>query len=204
MSERYDADARFLETLQRSDLIFVRTADDRSVVVERDGRRVLVACTERETLGAWWREHAGVDAPAPFVRELPFRQIVGLWASQDVELLIDPGPASGVVVPIDAARRHLGLGPTIVAGDGSDPLPFAGLSGGKRTLRMPALIGLLAVVLLIVGLAEGQVTLIVCAVLVLTIAGLSMHRNAQQIRAGIQANRRLTQSQRRRSATNDG
>jgi hypothetical protein len=191
-----DADARVVEALRTRDLVFVRTAEDRSLVVQHEGRDVVVFCTDRSRLGAWWAQHAGPDAAAPFVREMPFRQVVGLWASEHVDLLVDPGPGGGVVVPVAPARRQLGMGPIVVDGDGSEPLRFAGFGQGRAGVRLPLLVIVLGVVLLVVGIVSGSW---VSAVVGLAGIGAALalgHKGFSDVAAARAATQRVRESQR--------
>lgn len=196
MSEPDGVDAPLLEALGRRPLVLVRTPDDRSVVVEHDGRRVVVCCTDRALLSAWWQEHADADAPAPTVRELSLREVLGLWAAPDVDLLLDPGPGGGVVVPVGPARRHLGLGPVVPEGDGSEPLPFAGFTGTRRTQQVPLLLLVIALVLLAVGALRLQVWFVLAGVLGLVAAYALGRRGFVELTAARRATRRLAQARR--------
>lgn len=193
-----DVDAPLVDALSQRMLVFVRDRDDRSVVVERAGRRVLVACTDPVLLHKWWLEHAGVDAAAPYVRELPFRQLVGLWAAPDVDLLVDPGPGGGAVVRIDGARRHLGLGPLVPGKDPDEPLPFAGFTGGRASLRVPLILVTISIVLVVMGLAQGRWELLLGGLLGVAAGWLLGRRGFGQLAAARAATRRLTQSDRLR------
>ncbi|MFC6007186.1 hypothetical protein [Angustibacter luteus] len=195
------ADAPLLDALRQRDLVFVRTQDQRSVVVEHEGRRVLVACTDRAILADWWVQHAGPDAEAPSIAELPFRQLVGLWAAPDVDLLIDPDAGGGVVVPVGAARRHLGLGPVVAgrvgAGEGSaEPLPFVGFSGGRTGIRVPLVLLLSCVLLILIGLGSGSLWLLLVAVLGIGAAIALGHRAFGELRQARRATARLAESER--------
>ena len=192
-----DVEARIVESLRTRDLVFVRTRDDRSLVVEHEGRQVVVCCTDREHLGAWWSEHASPDAAAPFVRELPFRQVVGLWASDHIDLLIDPTPGGGVLVPVATARRQLGMGPVVEDGDGSEPLRFAGFGHGRAGLRLPLLVITLGLVLVLVGFASGAWATVLVGVVGMGAALALGRRGLSDMAAARAATRRVRESQRR-------
>jgi hypothetical protein len=171
-------------------------------VVEHDGRRVVVACTDRAILADWWLQHAGADAEAPSIAELPFRQLVGLWAAPDVDLLVDPDDGGGVVVPVDAARRHLGLGPVVPgapsrAGDTSiEPLPFVGFSGGRAGIRVPLILFVFCVALTLVGLGGGAPWLLLISALGVGAAIALGHRAFGELRQARRATARLAESER--------
>jgi hypothetical protein len=196
MSEPDAVDAPLLDALARRPLVVARTPDDRSVVIEHDGRRVVVACTDRAGLAAWWREHAAGDAPAPTVRELSLREVLGLWAAPDIDLLVDPDAGGGVVVPVGPARRHLGLGPVVAEGDGSEPLPFTGFHAGRRALQLPLVLLLAGVVLAVVALARLDVWFGLGALACLFVAGLAARPMLHEVRAARRATRRLQHARR--------
>lgn len=198
MPEPDDVDAPLLDALRQRVLVLVRDGDDRSVVVEHEGRRVLVACTDPELLAAWWRGHAGADASAPYVRELPFRQLVGLWAAPDVDLLIDPGPGGGALVPVAGARRHLGLGPVVAGPDPSEPLPFAGFTGGRASLRVPLVVVAFSLVLLVMGLTQPRALLVLGGLAGMVAGWFLGRRDFRQLGAARAATRRLARSDRLR------
>ncbi len=195
-----DVDAPLLDALRSRELVFVRTAADRSVVTEHAGRTVMVACTEPELLLAWWHEHAGRDSEPPFVRTLPLRQLVGLWAAPDVDLLVDPGPDGGVLVPIAGARRHLDLGPVVAGRDATEPLPFAGFTGGRAGVRLPLIIITISLLLMLNGLTQLN-WMAALAGVVGILAGLAFgQRGFGQLLAARAATRRLQRSDRLRRA----
>lgn len=196
MSEPDAVDAPLLRALSERPLVVVRTADDRSVVVEHGGRRVVVACTDRAVLVAWWRRHAGTDVPAPTVRELSLREVLGLWAAPDVDLLVDPDAGGGVVVPVGPARQHLGLGPVVVEGNGSEPLPFTGFHTGRRALQLPLVLGLAGVVLAVVAVSRREVWFALGAVGCLLVAGVVARPVLVEVRAARRATRRLQRARR--------
>ncbi|GAB3595512.1 hypothetical protein GCM10027446_20890 [Angustibacter peucedani] len=198
MPDPDDVDAPLIDALRQRVLVFVRDRDDRSVVVDYDGRRVLVACTEPERLAAWWREHAGADADAPYVRELPFRQLVGLWAAPDVDLLVDPGPGGGALVPVGGARRHLDLGPVVAGKDPDEPLPFAGFTGGRASVRVPLIVVVISLVLLVMGLTQPRLVLVLGGLVGVGAGWLLGRRGFGQLAAARAATRRLAQSDRLR------
>jgi hypothetical protein len=200
MTDRDDVDGPFLDALGRHELVFARTSDDRSVLTEHEGRTVLVACTERAILARWWAERSGPGAGAPFVRELSFRQLVGLWAAPDVDLLVDPDATGGVLVPVAAARVHLGMGPVVADGDGAEPLPFAGFTGSRQSLRLPLMAMLIAVVVVLLGAARPDVRLVAGGLLGIVLSYLLGRRGFGELRAAARASRRLRESDRRRPA----
>ncbi|KQX61933.1 hypothetical protein [Angustibacter sp. Root456] len=195
MSEPDAVDAPLLDALARRPLTVARTPDDRSVVVEHDGRRVVVACTDRALLAAWWHEHAA-DAPAVTVRELSLRELLGLWAAPDVDLLVDPDASGGVLVPVTPARRHLGLGPVVAEGDGSEPLPFTGFHSGRRPLQLLLVLAVVAVVLGAVALSRPDPWFGLAALGSLLVAGVIGRPVLRELRAARRATRRLQQARR--------
>ncbi len=204
MADSDDVDAPLVDSLRQRTLVFVRDGDDRSVVVEWAGRRVLVACTDPELLRTWWREHAGADAPAPYVRELPFRQMVGLWAAPDIDLLIDPGPGGGALVPVAGARRRLGLGPVVPGKNPDEPLPFAGFAGGRASVRVPLIVVAISIVLVVMGLAQARWELLLVGLAGAGAGWLLGRRGFAQLAAARAATRRLTQSDRLRGQGQPG
>jgi hypothetical protein len=103
-----------------------------------------------------------------------------------------------VVVLVDPARRHLGLGPVVVEGDGSEPLPFIGFRSGRRSLQL-----LLVLVVVAVGLAAVAVTrpdpwFGLAAVVSLVVAGVIGRPVLRELRAARRATRRLQQARRLR------
>lgn len=198
MADSDDVDAPLVEALRQRSLVFVRDGEDRSVVVERAGRRVLVACTDPGLLQAWWREHAGAQAPAPYVRELPFRQLVGLWAAPDVDLLVDPGAGGGALLQVAGARRHLGLGPVVPGKSPGEPLPFAGFTGGRASVRVPLIVVTVSIVLVVMGLAQARWELLFGGLAGVGAGWLLGRRGFAQLAAAGAATRRLRQSDRLR------
>lgn len=196
MSEPDDVDVRFLDALARRPLVLVRTRDDRSVLTEHEGRAVLVACTDRALLASWWQGHADAQADPPAVRELSLREVLGLWAAPDVDLLVDPGPGGGVVVAVDPARRHLGLGPVVAEGDGGEPLPFTGFTTGRRGLQVPLVLALVAVGLVVAGLVRPEVWFVLAGVACAGAAAAVGRPALREVRAARRATRRLRQAQR--------
>ncbi|MGN6300969.1 MAG: hypothetical protein ACTHN8_07730 [Angustibacter sp.] len=196
MSEPDAVDAHLLDALARRPLVLARTPDDRSVVVEHEGRRVVVACTDRSILAGWWREHAPADAAAPTVRELSLREVLGLWAAPGVDLLVDPDAGGGVVVPVGPARRHLGLGPVVAEGDGSEPLPFTGFHAGRRMPQL--LLGLVvaAIVLAVVAVTRPDPWFGLAAVAALVVTGVVGRPVLRELRAARRATRRIQQARR--------
>lgn len=191
-----DVDAPLLDALGRRPLVVVRTRGDRSVLTEHEGRAVLVACTDRAILATWWRGRADPQAEPPHVRELTLRELLGLWAAPDVDLLVDPGAGGGVLVPVGAARRHLGLGPVVPEGDGREPLPFAGFTSGRRTLQVPLVLLLVAVGLVVAGLTRPQVWFVLGGI-ASAAAAVAVGRPAlREVQAARRATRRLRQAQR--------
>ncbi len=197
MSEPDAVDAPLLDALARRPLVVARTADDRSVVVEHEGRRVVVACTDRAILAAWWRGHAPADAAAPTVRELSLRELLGLWAAPDVDLLIDPDAGGGIVVPVDPARRHLGLGPVMAEGDGREPLPFTGFHTGRRPLQLLLVLAAVAVVLAAVAVSRPDPWFGLAAIASLAVAVVIGRPVLRELRAARRATRRIQQARRR-------
>jgi hypothetical protein len=195
MSEPDAVDAPLLDALARRPLTVARTPDDRSVVVEHDGRRVVVACTDRALLAVWWRVHAG-GAPAVTVRELSLRELLGLWAAPDVDLLVDPDASGGVLVPVTPARRHLGLGPVVAEGDGSEPLPFTGFHSGRRPLQLLLVLAVVAVVLGAVAVSRPDPWFGLAALGSLLVAGVIGRPVLRELRAARRATRRLQQARR--------
>jgi hypothetical protein len=191
-----DVDAPFLDALGRRPLVVVRTRNDRSVLTEHDGRPVLVACTDRAILAAWWRGHGDPNAEPPLVRELTLRELLGLWAAPDVDLLVDPGVGGGVLVPVGPARGHLGLGPVVPEGDGREPLPFAGFTSGRRSLQLLLVLLALAVGLVVAGLTRPQVWLVLGGVACGAAAVAVGRQTLREVRAARRATRRLRQAQR--------
>ena len=196
MTDPDDIDVPLLDALAKRDLVFVRTQERHSVVVEHEGRKVMVACTDRQRLVDWWIDAMGAEAGPPSVAELPFRQLVGLWASSDVDLLVDPGPGGGVVVPVEAARRHLGIGPVVPDGDGHEPLPFTGFTGGRTGVRVPLMLIGSCVLLLFLAVANGSVWIGLIALLGFGAAIALGHRSFEEIRQARRATQRLSQAQR--------
>jgi hypothetical protein len=197
MSEPDGVDAPFLDALARRPLVVARTAGDHSVLAEHEGRPVLVACTERSLLASWWRAHAG-DAEPPAVREMTLREVLGLWAAPDVDLLVDPGAGGGVLVRVGPARAHLGLGPVVAAGDGLEPLPFVGFTAGRRSLQVLLVLLVVALVLLVVGLTRPDVWFALAGVASAG-AAVAVGRPAlRELTAARAATRRLREAQRRR------
>ena len=97
-----DVDVPLLEALRARDLVLLRQ-HDRSVLTRWQGQPVLVACTDRDTLADWWEAQPDRDPEPPTVHELPFRQVVGLWASDSVQLLgVRVAPGSDVLDPLGA------------------------------------------------------------------------------------------------------
>jgi hypothetical protein len=197
MTDPDDAvDAPLLDALAGRDLVFVRTDQKHSVLVEHDGRRAMVACTDRTVLADWWVLHAGPDAEPPPVVEMPFRQVVALWAAADVDLLVDPGPGGGVLVPITGARRHLGFGPLVPDGAGTEPLPFVGFTGGRSSVRVPLVLLALCVALALFAVTGGPPWMALVAGLgVVAAVGLG-NQTFGELRQARRATRRLKESQR--------
>ncbi len=197
MNEPDGVDAPFLDALAKRRLVLARTRDDRSVVTVHEGRRVVVACTERDLLAAWWRERGGDDGPPPTVRELSLREVLGLWAAPDVDLLVDPGPGGGVLVPVEPARRYLGLGPVVAERDGSEPLPFTGFTTGRRGLQVPLVLVVAALVLVGVGLSRPSVWFALAGVACAAAAGALGRPALREVHAARRATRRLQEARRR-------
>lgn len=196
MTDPDAVDVPLLDALARRPLVLARTRDDHSVVVEHEGRRVVVACTDRSILQDWWRGHAQPGATAPTVRELSLREVLGLWAAPDVDLLVDPDAGGGVVVPVGPARRHLGLGPVVAEGDGSEPLPFTGFQGGRRALQLPLVLVVVGIVLAVTAVSRGDGWFALAAVVSVALAGAVGHRVLHELRAARRATRRLQQARR--------
>ena len=196
MSEPDAVDAPLLDALGRRPLVVARTPDDHSVVVEHEGRRVVVACTDRAILAAWWAEYARPGAAAPTVRELSLREVLGLWAAPDIDLLIDPDAGGGVVVPVGPARRHLGLGPVVAEGDGREPLPFTGFHSGRRQLMLLLVLAAVAVVLAVPAVTRPDPWFGLAAVAALGVAGVLGRPVLRELRAARRATRRLQQARR--------
>lgn len=196
MSEPDAVDAPLLEALARRPLVVARTADDRSVVVEHEGRRVVVACTDRTRLATWWREHAEAGAAAPVARELSLRELLGLWAAPDVDLLVDPDDGGGVLLPVGPARRHLGLGPVVAEGDGSEPLPFTGFHRGRRSLQLLLVLVVVTVVLAVAAVSRPDPWFGLAALAGLLVAGVIGRPVLRELRAARRATRRIQQARR--------
>ena len=204
MSDPDDAvDVPLLDALAKRDLVFVRTDQKHSVLVEHEGRRAMVACTDRTVLADWWVRHAGPSAEPPPLAEMPFRQIVALWAAADVDLLVDPGPGGGVLVPIAGARRHLGFGPLVPDGDSTEPLPFVGFTGGRSGVRVPLVLLALCAALALFAVTGGPPWLALVAGLgVVASIGLG-NQTFGELRQARRATRRLKQSQRLQKQQDD-
>lgn len=196
MSEPDAVDAPLLDALARRRLVLVRTQDDRSVVTEHAGRRVVVVCTDRELLARWWGSRADVAGDLPVVHELSLREVLGLWAAPDVDLLVDPGPDGGVLVPVGPARQHLGLGPVVPEGVGDEPLPFVGFTTGRRGLQVPLVLLVAAVVLAVVAAGQGSPWFALGAVACLAAAAVIGRPALREVRAARRATRRLQQARR--------
>ncbi len=196
MSEPDAVDAPLLDALARRPLVVVRTPDDRSVVVEHEGRRVVVACTDRSILAAWWRGHAEAGAAAPTVRELSLRELLGLWAAPDVDLLVDPDDGGGVVLPVGPARRHLGLGPVVTEGAGSEPLPFTGFHRGRRQLMLLLVLAVVTVALAVPAVGRPDPWFGLAALASLLVAGVMGRPVLSELRAARRATRRIQQARR--------
>ncbi|MGN6613048.1 MAG: hypothetical protein ACTHLJ_14845 [Angustibacter sp.] len=196
MSDPDAVDAPLLDALGRRPLAVARTPDDRSVVVEHEGRRVVVACTDRALLAEWWREHGRADAPPLVVRELSLRELLGLWAAPEIDLLVDPDAGGGVVVPVGPARRHLGLGPVVAEGDGSEPLPFTGFHSGRRSLQLVLVLVVVTVVLAGVAVSRPDPWFGLAALMSVLVAGVIGRPVLRELRAARRATRRLQRARR--------
>ncbi|WP_426564124.1 SseB family protein [Angustibacter sp. McL0619] len=196
MSDPDDVDVPLLDALAERDLVFVREDQRHSLVVDHEGRRVMVAFTDREVLATWWVQRGAPESEPPPIAEMPFRQMVALWAVEGVDLLVDPGPGGGVLVSIAAARRHLGYGPLVPEPDSTEPLPFVGFSGGRQSVRVPLVLLAACAGLLLIGLTGGSAWLLLVAVLgVVAAVGLG-NRAFAELRQARRATRRLSRSQR--------
>jgi hypothetical protein len=203
VSDPEPVDVPLLDALRERDLAFLRQRG-RSVPAQWQGRPVMVACTDRDTLADWWDAQPDRDPEPPTVHELPFRQIIGLWASTDVELLVDPRGADGVLVPVAGARQHFGMGPVVPEGDGREPLPFVGFSSGRMGVRVPLIIMVLCVGILVAVLRGANPLLLPVALAGVVAAIVLGRRSFGEMAAARRATRRLAASDRLKASGSAG
>jgi hypothetical protein len=162
-------------------VIIGRPTSTSSVLVDHEGRRCLVAFTAMEPMAAWWkqRSHRSLRTSAVMVPELVER-----WGAPDVDLLLDPGTPQQRHIPIATLRSHLGLGPVIPDGDGTEPVRFLGFSsslyaGAKSLVLVP-----FSVMIVVLGVAGGNVLALVGLVM-LAVSLLLARSTFRELRAAV-------------------